>query len=81
MAGKELPPARDLAATQYSDEFFNIIDNCMQLDAAARPQSAFVLQKALLGSTPASKVPESCPLDQSQIAPHLSHGAYSLAMV
>ena len=80
VAGKELPPARDLAETQYSDEFFDIIDNCMQLDATTRPQSAFVLQKALLGRTEVSKVSESGPLDPPEAMPHLGHGAYSLAM-
>ena len=80
MAGKELTPARDLAETIYSDEFFDIIDNCMQLDAAARPQSAFVLQKALLGSTRVSRMSESGALDPPEVMPHLSHGAYSLAV-
>ncbi len=43
-----MEPLRGLAKGVFSDDLYDIIDKCLQLDHMARPQSAFELQKALM---------------------------------
>ena len=43
-----LDPARLHTKGRYSQDMFDIIEWCLQLDPLARPQSAFELQKALM---------------------------------
>ncbi len=43
-----LEPLRDLARTTFSEDLYEIIDWCLQLNHLSRPQSAFELQKALM---------------------------------
>jgi serine/threonine protein kinase len=49
LATDRLPPARKAGAGKYSEELLETVDWCLRLDPAARPQSVFALQKALLG--------------------------------
>ena len=44
----QMEPLRGLAKGVFSDDLYDIIDKCLQLDHMARPQSAFELQKALM---------------------------------
>jgi serine/threonine protein kinase len=44
----KIEPLRNLAKNSYSEDLYDIIDWCLQLDHLARPQSAFELQKALM---------------------------------
>jgi serine/threonine protein kinase len=44
----KMVPARELASQSLSEDLFEIVDWCLQLDHLARPQSAFELQKALM---------------------------------
>ncbi len=43
-----IEPLRSLAKCGYSEDLYDIVDWCLQLDHLARPQSAFELQKALM---------------------------------
>jgi serine/threonine protein kinase len=43
-----MEPLRDLARGTFSEDLYDIIDWCLQLDHLGRPQSAFELQKALM---------------------------------
>jgi len=43
-----IEPLREQARVPYSEDLYDIIDWCLQLDHLARPQSAFELQKALM---------------------------------
>ncbi len=83
LAGAELAPARELVekdqvGISYSDAFFDIIDACLQLDAAARPQTAFDLQKVLLNRSLASA--ESLPPVPLAALSGMGHGVSNLAM-
>ena len=50
-----LVPLRSLAKQNYSDELFDIVEWCLQLDHMMRPQTAFELQK-ILGQEPPEAV-------------------------
>ena len=47
-------PVRSLARLAYSEDLFDIVDSCLQLDWLKRPQTAFDLQKRLGEGGPAS---------------------------
>ncbi len=55
--GDALVPLRELAKQSYSEELFQIVDWCLQLDHMQRPQTAFELQK-VLGQEPPEGVAE-----------------------
>jgi hypothetical protein len=38
---------KSLARNSYSDDLYDIVDSCLQLDWLKRPQTAFELQKRL----------------------------------
>lgn len=44
----KLEPLRALSKVSFSEDLYDIIDWCLQLDHLKRPQSAFELQKALM---------------------------------
>ena len=44
----EMVPLRSLASGTFSEDLYDIIEWCLQLDPLSRPQSAFELQKALM---------------------------------
>jgi len=44
----KLVALRPLAKSAYSEDLYDIVDWCLQLDHLARPQSAFELQRALM---------------------------------
>ena len=44
----KMQPLRSLACGTFSEDLYDIIDWCLQLDHLARPQSAFELQRALM---------------------------------
>jgi len=48
MQDDQMEPLRDLARATFSEDLYDIIDWCLQLDHMSRPQSAFELQKALM---------------------------------
>ena len=41
-------PSAQLARQKYSDDLYDIVDSCLQLDWLKRPQTAFDLQKRLM---------------------------------
>lgn len=43
-----IEPLRELARATFSEDLYDIVEWCLQLDHLARPQSAFELQKALM---------------------------------
>lgn len=51
-------PARSLARREYSDDLYQIVDSCLQLDWLKRPQTAFELQKRLAAGAQASSPEE-----------------------
>jgi serine/threonine protein kinase len=61
----KLEPLRALAKGTFSEDLYEIVDWCLQLDHLARPQSAFELQRALMKDStewrmePASSAEES----------------------
>jgi hypothetical protein len=44
----KLIPIRSLARQGYSEDLYDIVDSCLQLDWLKRPQTAFDLQKRLM---------------------------------
>jgi serine/threonine protein kinase len=46
--GDDIEPLRNLARGTFSEDLYDIIDWCLQVDHLSRPQSAFELQKALM---------------------------------
>jgi serine/threonine protein kinase len=48
-------PLRTLASQGYSDDLFDIVESCLQLDWLKRPQTAFDLQKRLMEEPPGEK--------------------------
>lgn len=48
-----LEPAKSLGNNIYSTELLELIDECLQLDFMARPQSVFSLQKKIMTLSPA----------------------------
>ncbi|AMS31344.1 serine/threonine protein kinase [Betaproteobacteria bacterium UKL13-2] len=44
----EMVPLRSLASGTFSEDLYDVIEWCLQLDPLSRPQSAFELQKALM---------------------------------
>ncbi len=44
----KLDPLRSLVLSTFSEDLYEIVDWCLQLDHMARPQSAFELQRALM---------------------------------
>jgi serine/threonine protein kinase len=52
IAGEKLASAAELGAHQFSQEFLDIIDWCMELDPHRRPHGVFALQKALVEAHP-----------------------------
>jgi serine/threonine protein kinase len=44
----QIEPLRGLSRGTFSEDLYDIIDWCLQLDHLARPQSAFELQRALM---------------------------------
>jgi serine/threonine protein kinase len=61
-AGDGLPAALERLRPAYSDSLIDVVRWCMQLDALARPQSVFALQRAL------SREPEPQPVRQTLAA-------------
>ncbi len=51
-------PLRTLASQGYSDDLFDIVESCLQLDWLKRPQTAFDLQKRLMEEPPGEKEKE-----------------------
>jgi len=47
-------PIRSLARQQYSEDLYDIVDSCLQLNWLIRPQTAFELQKRLTEAYPAA---------------------------
>jgi serine/threonine protein kinase len=45
-------PVKSLARLSYSDDLYDIVDSCLQLDWLKRPQTAFELQKRLCDGVP-----------------------------
>ena len=48
-------PLRTLARGDFSDDLFDIVDSCLQIDWLKRPQTAFELQKRLMEEPQAEK--------------------------
>jgi len=61
-------PVRQLARRQYSDDLYDIVESCLQLNWLIRPQTAFELQKRLTEAYPAAATED-----------RTKHGAYSPA--
>ncbi len=61
-AGDGLPAALERLRPAYSDSLIDVVRWCMHLDALARPQSVFALQRAL------SREPEPQPVRQTLAA-------------
>jgi hypothetical protein len=57
-----LEPARRLWSGIYSADLLGIIDWCLRLDHLQRPQSVFVLQKALIGERRVARRAAARPL-------------------
>ncbi len=55
----QMIPAKELARQSYSDDMYEIIDNCLKLDHLGRPQTAFELQKALMKDFPDARSEET----------------------
>jgi len=45
-------PLRTLARQQYSNDLYDIVESCLQIDRMKRPQTAFDLQKRLMETPP-----------------------------
>jgi hypothetical protein len=48
-------PLRTLARQDYSDDLYQIVDDCLQLDYLKRPQTAYELQRRLMNEPATEK--------------------------